>query len=126
MLDSDIPILHLSHPIPTSWMTIIDALSSSLVIPTVPFARWMELLEQSAEDSAGGELDNPALRIINFFRVGHQDLMRGSTRQAMGLPVLGLDSAKSVSPTLRGDMPALDATDVDLWLASWKENGLFA
>ncbi|KIM81361.1 hypothetical protein PILCRDRAFT_821447 [Piloderma croceum F 1598] len=117
-------IVHLAHPRPISWSTLFEAFSDTLNIPLVPFAEWLARLEKSrealatasAEEEAKAIRNNPALRLIEFFR-------GISSHEATSLS-LSLDEAEKASETLRDEnLSQLSVADVKLWVSYWRGTG---
>ena len=97
MLDAQSDVLHLVHSKPSSWSSIIEAFSKELQLPAVPFAEWLDSLEdayaamQSNSSDAGAVersfRENPALRLMDFFRAAKKHL--GSPFvEPLGIPKL--------------------------------------
>ena len=61
------PVLHLVHPQPTPWRTILLSLAEEIGVPLVPYKTWLAALELHAEDEQA-ICTNPALRLLPFFR----------------------------------------------------------
>jgi hypothetical protein len=125
MRRSSARIVHVAHPRPISWSTLFEAFSDSLNIPLVPFAEWLARLEKSrevlatasAEEEAQAIRNNPALRLIEFFR-------SISSHEATSLPNLSLNEAKKASETLRDEnLSPLSVADVKMWVSYWNGTG---
>lgn len=126
MRNSHYPVLHLAHPRPVSWSTIIKPLARALSLPLVPYTEWVLKLEESlggsAHDDARDEVErmkvNPALRILDFFRGGM--LAGDASREAMGMPELSLERAVEEAEALgERALPQLGEKDALSWLAYW-------
>jgi hypothetical protein len=123
-------IVHLVHPRPVLWSTVFETLSISLDIPLVPYAEWLAGLEKSkqalatasAEVEARAIGNNPALRLMEFFRGASMDI--DPSKEGMGLCSLSVDQAKRASQTLRDEnLRQLGVEDVNQWLGYWKRTG---
>ncbi|EIN05387.1 acetyl-CoA synthetase-like protein [Punctularia strigosozonata HHB-11173 SS5] len=123
-------VLHLAHPRPIPWTMVMKHVSERLNVPLVPYERWLDALENDLKDTSKTEvehmLENPALRLLPFYQsvaavINVQDKHAGY--EAAGIPMLDLQNATSVSPSLR-DMQPLTLADVDQWLEYWKRVGL--
>ena len=117
------PIVHLVHPRPVPWRTVIAPIAAELEVPLVPYETWLSALEGSTRgvaDAAEVELmkANPALRIVDFFR----GLRLSADHEPLGMVYLSSEKAVRASRTLAG-MPALDAGRARKWLAAWRKSG---
>lgn len=128
MRNSPHPVLHLAHPRPVPWSTIINPIARSLNLSLVPYAEWVTRLQKSGADlDAQREVDsmktNPALRILDFFEraMEAEEMGRGEGgREAMGMPELSLKKAVEVAPALNEkSLPRLGEKDALSWLAYW-------
>lgn len=132
MLDSDDLILHLVHSHPVQWSSLFEPASQILGLRLVSYAEWLEKLEasvselSSSKDAAENAEENPALRIIDFFRASApasdgKSASNGeeNASEAMGLKRLSLDKALGVSATLKTCAP-LSVEDMSKWMKCWK------
>lgn len=107
-------ILHLVHPRRTPWHTLIAAIAEELSVPSVPYTEWMNALERCAIDSAQDEVkamqENPALRLLEFFKRGPISL----------LPISS-ENAQKASTTL-ASLPELGPQIVREWLTAWRSS----
>lgn len=118
MRSSPSGFLHLAHPRPVRWSDMAQHMSEALRLPLVPYSDWLERLERNLD--VGG--DNPASRLIDFFRTASMD--GGDSKDAMGLPRLELVKAKGGSRTLNDDtLRQIGKDDVDRWLSYWRSVG---
>jgi len=108
----------------------MNALSSTLNVPLVPYMEWFARLESSANEEddshqhSGQQAENSrsALRMTHFFRIG---LNATKNTESMGL-LAKVHSEKGVkaSPSLQnGSVRPLSAHDVKIWVANWKKIG---
>ncbi|TFK82377.1 acetyl-CoA synthetase-like protein [Polyporus arcularius HHB13444] len=124
MRNSPAPILHLVHPRPVSWHTLIAAIAEELGVPLVPYASWLAALEKSAGELSGERdidamRDNPALRLLDFFRY-RAEAREG--REPLGIARLSTENAVAVSETL-ANMPEISEADARRWVAAWRASG---
>ena len=127
MRNSSAGHLHLAHPRPVSWSTIMTPLADKLGLPVIPYDDWLARLVKSGEGlSADGEVEamkeNPALKIVDFFReMGAAQGVRGS----QGIDItLDTSEAERVAPSLSAErLPQLSGEDVDRWVGYWKGVG---
>ncbi|KLO13762.1 acetyl-CoA synthetase-like protein [Schizopora paradoxa] len=129
MRDAEYQVLHISHPKPTKWSTIVRHASQLLDIPTVPFDVWLSNLETASRRISGARAEeilqaktkNPALQLRGFLQslAPSLDLSAESdpVEEAFGAKRLSLEKSAAVSPTLRDCCPALSLSDVRSWLA---------
>ncbi|KAJ3002101.1 hypothetical protein NUW54_g6030 [Trametes sanguinea] len=120
---SPYPFLHLVHPRPVPWSTIIAPIAEELRIPHVSYQDCLTTLQQMADvpdgDHCGEQVkENPALRLVDFF----SGLETSSSRKPLGTVNLSTENATRVSATLHS-LPPLDIGQVQAWLAAWKRSG---
>ena len=122
--NADAPFLHLVHPRPTPWSTLLEPVAQEYSLQFVPFADWVTLLERSGQGlDADAEVEamrrNPALKLLQFFKLS---LTTEHTSNAVGVCGLDTSHARRASPTLR-DMSPLTGEDTRRWLAYWRRHG---
>ncbi|OSD00523.1 acetyl-CoA synthetase-like protein [Trametes coccinea BRFM310] len=123
------PFVHLVHPRPAPWRTVIEPIAHELGVPLVPYEQWLAALRQSVSGGGGSGNDdevalmkaNPALRLVDFFR----ELKTSPDREPMGMVYLSTEKSARVSEAL-ATLPALDAERAKAWLAAWKRSGFLA
>jgi hypothetical protein len=118
-------VLHLAHPHPVSWSSIITVVARELRVPLVSYPEWLQALEDSLKDQSKSEVDhmraNPALRLLSFFKsIQGGDALAG--REAMNLPLMDTTRTQGLVPLLR-ELPPLCEADVMGWMAFWKKMG---
>ena len=127
MRHSSEPIVHLVHPRPVSWSTILEPIAKELNVPLVPYAKWLSALEGSVEQGSAEEVEamrlNPALRLLEFYKA--QATTMTPDREAMGLVFISTDKAVQVSESL-ARLPQLDGERARMWLAAWKKSGFLS
>ncbi len=123
MRHSPEPFLHLIHPRPVRWHTVIAPIAELFNVPLVPHEQWVSALEKSVEAGSAAEVEamrqNPALRLLPFFKAVKPAV---DGREALGLVSLSTEKATRVSPSL-AQMPMLDAERARAWVAAWKRSG---
>ncbi len=121
--DADSEVVHLSHTNPVSWTSIATTISKALDRPLVPYAEWLRRLEESADNvSIQNAKDDPALRLIDFFR-SLQPLNDRTTpySEVFGFSSLSIETVTAVSKILEKESAIpLGAADVQMWLSYWK------
>lgn len=128
MRRSSEPFLHLAHPRPVAWNTLIKPISAQLGVPLVSYAEWLGALEKSASAVAGcpDEVDrvaaNPALQFLWFFKGQIVAEREGMDREPMGIVKLSTEKATRVSETL-ASLPPLDEACAVSWVTSWRAAG---
>ncbi|TBU28871.1 acetyl-CoA synthetase-like protein [Dichomitus squalens] len=123
MRSSPSPVLHLVHPHPVAWRTLLEPIADELGVPLVPFQDWLAALEECDSDPLDeGHTDavgtNPALRLLGLFRSWTSGSKSGPVS---GLRVL-TDKAEAASETLR-DLPHLEEEVARSWIAAWRRSG---
>ncbi|KAI0746390.1 acetyl-CoA synthetase-like protein [Daedaleopsis nitida] len=122
MLETTSPVVHLVHPHPVKWHTLMNPIAEELKVPLVSYDEWLMSLEKCAVEGTPGEVDamrsNPALRLLDFFRV------QGSARTPGPTETLSLstENAEKASETLRS-LPVLGAEDSQRWMKAWRASG---
>ncbi len=110
--------MHLAHPMPTTWSSIIEPIAQSLEVPTIPYRDWLTKLENLREDSA---LKVNASHLVAIYRRQVDD------SDAEVLTVIRLKNLEALkaSRTLSDvDLPILCSDDTDRWLEYWRCIGL--
>lgn len=125
MMDAKEDVLNIVHPRPTSWSSIVSALSEKLSIPTAPYAEWLESLEKAAasvpSDKASLEATHrsiPALQLLSMFR-SMKDAVQTESKEALGQSRISCAKAVSVSKSMR-NAGVLGGRDAERWVASWR------
>ncbi|PCH34918.1 NAD(P)-binding protein [Wolfiporia cocos MD-104 SS10] len=131
----DSNVVHLIHPRPVSWNMISDVISSQFSVPLVPYTDWLQGLEsmlpsQNRQQANAADTftdiavlrENRALRLLPFFK----HLSKASGGDALGSCKLSMSRALSCSPMLSSISNQLTPAIVEMWLARWREEGLFS
>jgi len=133
MRNAQAPTIHLAHPYPIPSDAIFEVFSEELSLPLLPYADWVKNLDAASKDAFAN--DNnwsaeitsriPATTIIEFFHRGlksESDALKNNDTdyEIMGIPRLQMKQALQWSKVL-GDARRINADDVRLWLANWKE-----
>lgn len=128
MLDTKEEVLHVVHPRPVAWSSLIESFSKVLSVPAVPYNDWLTSLEEAAKgipsDPAAVESahrTNPALRLLPFFRAFDAS-PPGETKEALGFARLSCAKSTTVSTSLQ-NADVLGEKDVERWVASWRKSG---
>lgn len=120
MRDAEYPVLHLAHPRPVSWSSLIGPIAQSLGVPLVSYPQWLSALESSLLDTSISEVQhmhrNPALRLLKFFQTVELD----KDKEPLGVSGLATDKAIQVSPTLNSGLKELGGEDVNKWMEGWR------
>ncbi|KZT61197.1 acetyl-CoA synthetase-like protein [Calocera cornea HHB12733] len=119
--------LHLVHPHPVSWDSMLGPLAGQLGCTLVPFSKWLRALSEAAEDHTE-VTRNPAIKLLDFYRgVAESETSLGPgtatsyrAREAMGMPDLETEQAEARSETLRRLKP-LGEEDAQRWMAYWRK-----
>ncbi|TFK94535.1 acetyl-CoA synthetase-like protein [Polyporus arcularius HHB13444] len=105
-------ILHLVHPRPVPWRTIIAPIAEELGVPMVPFGTWLAALEQLASRKGVEVVEqNPAVLLLTFFK-----------RKPVSLLDLETRNACAESNTL-DNMDELGDEIARKWVAGWRTSG---
>ncbi|KAG2030868.1 hypothetical protein BDR03DRAFT_973938 [Suillus americanus] len=122
MFDSPPGVYHLTHPSPVSWTVPMQEAARTINVPLVPYTQWLASLEKQASSQTGETLqNNPALRLLDFFR--YTTRRRNLTENFLE-PELSCAKAMQESPTLRSMASnPLGAQDVAKWFGYWRSVG---
>lgn len=116
--NSDEPILHIAHPKPVSWATILAAIAADLGVDLVPYATWLSALEQTGDTPDVDKLrENPALRLIDHFRT----IEVGYGREPLG--GVKMDVSKALREASALDMPQMTSEWAHKWMFAWRTCG---
>lgn len=109
----------------------MEAFSQQLNIPTVPYANWFSVLEESQRalqaESAGAAAvektlrENPALRLLEFFRAGKEH-ENDENYEPPGLTKISCVKTASVSESLRS-AKGMGEENVKRWVSAWRKSG---
>lgn len=118
MRDSPTQILHLVHPSPIPWNSVIQQTADILSVPLVYYHDWVSRLERMNDNADPGESPS-ALRLLDFFQRSNLD---GSSEnpcasEIMGLPRLSMKRSIEYLPRL-SEMRGI-AGEVGKWLKYW-------
>ncbi|OSC98631.1 acetyl-CoA synthetase-like protein [Trametes coccinea BRFM310] len=122
MRNSTEPILHLVHPKPVPWHTIVSAIAKQLEVPLVPLTDWIAKLEKSIGGDSNADVEllqrNPALSLLSFFK----HMAPSRDQEPMVGVYLSTTKSTAASETL-ANLPELGHERVGRWLAAWKGIG---
>lgn len=131
MRDSLYPVLHLAHPRPVSWSSVIVPISKALSLPLVPYSEWLERLQASrVEGNAESEVKsmqvNPALMLVDFFSHA-MSAEAQEEEEAMGMRTLDMSRAVEVAPALSEQrLSKLGEKDAVAWVGYWRKIGFLS
>ncbi|KAJ7661571.1 acyl transferase domain-containing protein [Mycena polygramma] len=117
--------LHIVHPRPTTWKTVMQPLASLIGVPLVPYVEWFARLRSTAEFTIPGKAKAAiALRLLDYFQLGLQPT--APNRESMGLlPKVVSDKGVVASDALKDEqLLPLSSTDVEKWVRYWRGVGL--
>jgi hypothetical protein len=123
-------MLHLAHPNPIPWNTVVERMASIMKVALVPYSDWLARLESERiafdrqvtmkRGSIGSAKRPAAFQLLDIvYRNMHVD----SEPEAF-LPKLSTEITGRVVPTL-ANIRQLSVHDVDKWMAYWKSIELF-
>lgn len=112
-------VIHLVHPKPVNWNSIMGTAASYLNIPTVPYLEWLTRLKLAADNQSS---TFPACVLIDFFNQSNQNLRKLEFSESMGLlPCVEMNVMKL--STLYEDSAEISPTDVISWIQCWEKCG---
>ncbi|TFK81602.1 acetyl-CoA synthetase-like protein [Polyporus arcularius HHB13444] len=106
MRNSTSPILHLVHPRPVSWHTLIAPIAEELRVPLVSYSTWFAALERSAAASEGSAADAE----------------RSPEKEPLGAVRLSTENAERASDEL-ARLPPLREDISMSWVKAWRKSG---
>ena len=119
MRNSPHSVLHLIHPKPVPWNSLIRPIAEELQVPLVPYQEWLNALQAEIHDTL--EIDqlrqNPALRLVEFYK--HAPVNKD--REPLGIARLSFEKALEVAPAL--NMSQLGVEHARRWVAAWRASG---
>ncbi|KAK7035340.1 hypothetical protein VNI00_011871 [Paramarasmius palmivorus] len=117
--------IHIVHPRPVPWNSLIVPIAEDLQLPLVPFREWLSRLEHLNALSSSSRQKIPAFALLDFYREGARNLATQAIPESMGmLPVVAFKRGTSSSKTLSDPaVPQLGAPHVKAWLKYWKDIG---
>ncbi len=135
-LASDWPYLHLVHPKPIQWSSVITPIAKALHVPLVSLEEWTEKLQHaleklgSEESAVQAAAENPAMKLVDFYIGAASAVAASSDRfgasgmehEAFSLSRLETTETVRVSKSL-ANLPTLSNEDVERWLGYWKSKG---
>ncbi|KAJ7164463.1 hypothetical protein C8R46DRAFT_901759 [Mycena filopes] len=107
--------LHLSHPHPVPFAELLTPIATDLGLPIVPYAQWLDSLKVAA---ARG-LDNPGVRLLDFFGAVPAVSEEGET--FFPVPFANANALEN-SPFLTSITP-LDRQDANAWMSYLRKVG---
>jgi hypothetical protein len=119
MRNSDALVADLVHPNPISWNTVFNHFSKLLNVPLVPYAEWLQKLEDQLTVTGS---DLHALRLLSMYR--NIKLEWGFETEAT-LANVANENSKKGSPTLR-NAPQLTIENADRWMDYWRSIGFIS
>ncbi|KAK0206816.1 hypothetical protein DFS33DRAFT_1273198 [Desarmillaria ectypa] len=109
-IDISAPILHLAHLKPVTWSTLARFVSHELNVKLVPYANWLEALENSALNATALS----AMRLLPHYKQGAR-IVGLRNREAFRLPHMSMTSIQEAR------IPPLDENEVRNWVEYWRE-----
>ncbi|KAJ7475732.1 hypothetical protein FB451DRAFT_255063 [Mycena latifolia] len=107
-------VMHIVHPRPTSWNTLLEVFAKSQGVPLVPYSDWLAKVAASDEK-------NPAHKLLEFFQKG-APTESSKGREATGIAPFATVKSQAASKALAALEP-LNAKDAESWLSFWRGVG---
>ncbi|EIN04342.1 acetyl-CoA synthetase-like protein [Punctularia strigosozonata HHB-11173 SS5] len=126
--DSVPPLVHLAHPHPVTWSSIVGYIAEQLGVPLVTYADWLQALDNDLKDKSQSEVEhmqaNPALRLLSFYKGASaiSGAPKDNAHEAMGMPLMATEKARAAARFLN-ELAPLAPSDIDKWLAYWRRVG---
>ncbi|KAF5353868.1 hypothetical protein D9756_007248 [Leucocoprinus leucothites] len=120
MRSSPTSFLHLVHPNPATWSDVFKLVSRSLDVPLVPYSKWLDALEESAQTP--NQVPPSSLQLLDFYRSANKPLS-SQDDEAFGFPRLSTKQAELAVPAL-SSLDQLGLEDVTSWLSYWGSTGV--
>jgi hypothetical protein len=112
--------LHLVHPNPPTWSEVFSLVAKALNVPLVPYSKWLEALEESAQSSY--HVPPSSFQLLDFYRSANKP-RRSQQDEAFGFSRLSSSHTESVVPALLR-LERLGFHDVTSWLSYWSSAGV--
>jgi hypothetical protein len=125
MRQSETLVLHLVHPNPVPWSTVLEPISEALGMPLVPYSVWLSALKACSlgKHSGPASAHNPALHLLDFFQSADKPLPSPDA-EAFGFPRLLTEKAAKVAFSLKYEsLSVLGKQDAEGWLKYWTKIG---
>ncbi|KAJ7045248.1 putative aminoadipate reductase [Mycena alexandri] len=104
--------INLVHPRPIRWDEVISTMARTVQLPLVPFADWVQQIQDRSVGAAAEEIENiPGIKLLDFFR---------ATVAGAGNIEFSTEKAQTMSESMRLLKPTSDA-DVQRWMQYWRE-----
>lgn len=118
--------MHLVHPRPVAWNTVIQSVATNLGVPVVPYDEWLSRLQRFSADAESQNVfvqasaQHPALRLLDFYSLagGQSNAKTDSEGEAFSGTRLETRQTVRVSKTL-AQCPSLGEENVKSWLNYW-------
>ncbi|KAF7330994.1 putative polyketide synthase [Mycena venus] len=123
---SDNSTLHIVHPHPTSWTSVISIVAEDLQLALVPYSEWLVRLQYMAKSAElfAEHHRFGALKLLDFYRMASQASDSAGMIESLGLlPVVAMGNALRASASLKEALP-LGARDVQTWMSYWRSISL--
>jgi hypothetical protein len=115
-------IFHIAHPRPAPWSAVCEPLAQALELPLVSYDDWFTRLLESLPKLGPDTIDlmqqNPALKIVEFFKNARA---KYRAVEAMGIPYMDVANAAAASVALQTVKP-LTTEDALGWLEYWRQS----
>ncbi|KAF7798266.1 hypothetical protein EIP86_009483 [Pleurotus ostreatoroseus] len=115
------PVLHLAHPSPVPWTTVIKPIAADLGVALVSYTIWLAALEDQLSVDDTSSMDKmrviPALRLLDHFR-SHNT---GPSKDSMGEVRMDVSKLWHELPDLH--IPAITADSARRWIEAWRKCG---
>ncbi|KAI1329843.1 hypothetical protein F5Y16DRAFT_364823 [Xylariaceae sp. FL0255] len=114
-------VFNVRNPRTATWASLLPVIQetaktvSAADITVVSSAEWLKRLDASEKANPGHGIDNPAVKLLDFY---HHGLQLGESGGASLYPPMAIDRAAATSATLR-DMPAVSAEWMRKWVGEW-------
>ena len=124
-------IVHLVHPRPVSWRSLMKEIAHEMNVPLVPYSGWFNRLEASTHLPSAAALTsvygkNAAVALTDYYRLGTKPVsdFRAPTESMNLEPDVSILKATLASKTLANPKNLqLGRLDVKYWLEGWRQEG---
>ncbi|KAF7347157.1 Acetyl-CoA synthetase-like protein [Mycena venus] len=109
--------INLVHPRPVPWNSLMSAMASTVQLPLVPFADWVQQLQDHSSHATAEDIENiPGLKLLDFFK----GVLSGS-----GNVEFATVKAQAMSESMKLLGP-LNEDDAKKWMHYWREKKFIA
>jgi hypothetical protein len=122
-------VVHVVHPSPVPWATLIQHAADACNVPMVPWRNWLDAVERSMSDGTLSKRDQrrsePAIRLLSLFHgwtrmFSERSAPAEGEYEAFALPNMDTAVLRRLVPVVEA-VPSLGKKDVESWMGYWRK-----